>query len=1306
MDWPYDSRPVLVGCLHLVRAQVKWLCYQHTDYYQIGMAIFDIPANTLSDLADATLRELVARLCEAERERSGGHRSEVRWGGSQTAPDGGLDVSVEAQSNFEPTPVLPRRTVGIQVKKSDLSRSGIIAEMCPGASLRTSIRELARQGGAYLIVSVGEDCSRSMLDNRRSAMRDALAAYPEASALHSEFIDRHALARWVSAHPSVSLWLRERLGLPTLRGWVGYARWSTTPEGVDDTLICEKGLRFRLPGPTTIEAVPEALDAIRTLIRESKIAIRIAGLSGIGKTRLAQSLFEQTGVGEPLPASWAIYTDVGREPDPLPLPMIETLIASNTPTVLIIDNCPPDTHRVLAERLARSDTSLRLITIEYDVRDDRPEQTDVVRIEAEGPEIVEALIRRRYPGRSSEDARRLADLALGNARLALALAAAAPETGSLSSFGDDALFRRLFWQREQADPEFEKSAEVLSLVYSLDVEGVETPNELGFLSDLTGSPRLTLHRHATTLVARGLAQVRGRWRAVLPHALANRLAGRALLNLPWRDLATSFAHPDASRLRRSFARRLAYLHDVKEAQHIVLQWMQAGGPLSPAQGLDAYDLDLLEWVCHLVPAEALEHLRQLADPTSSDNNLWLRIDRVTRLLVRLAHSPDHFNNAVRALVNLAVATEDREAANADRAIASLFGLYLSGTLARTGQRVDEARTTLFSKDLRRAGRGLSMLRAALNTSRWSSSFISTDDARPNAYGWHPREADIVEWFRAWLALAEEATLAPHEEIRSQANETLATAVSRIWPCVPQLRDEIESIAGRMNAQSPWVEGWNALRRRRSLEIRRATDREKLEFDRLSVLVHSLEPMELLDRTRAVLRSEGFFGEEPEGDSPQDYESVRQRHSARMREIGEELAARPDVIDTVGPEMFAARHNNTVDIGYGLGAGTINVSTQWQQLRDIYVSSPRKTRSTSILSGYIWELDKRFPDLADKIRGECLLTPALRQNYAAFAPGGRISEGELERLRNVASDPDVCAGQFGAFIWVDQYGLTDAERVQLLTSMLAGKYGPHAVIDALGMLKHVEWESTREWPKEIRGVGLNALIGVILHEEDHMNNNIDHHASEVLLKCLRPDEELDALRIVDALVAHAGRQYGSLYKFEHTVTALAERAPRVFLDRVLAAEDPMLRLRLDAFYDRSPLACVEPQALIDWCCRGSAERWIAVAEAIQPFGPSEDLEDESGDANLTAQAVALLDAAPDPEPVVSAFVEGIEPKKSWSGSRATIMERRLVAIEQLLGHPDERVREALKRHAAEVRRQIEREREQERSAARERDVSFE
>lgn len=1268
------------------------------------MTIFEIPEDRLSELDDAVLRELVARLCEAERERSGGHRAEVRWGGAQTAADGGMDVMVEALSDFEPNTVLSRRVVGLQVKKSDLSASRIEAEMRPEGILRESIEDIARQAGAYLIVSAGVSCSKKMLDSRRRAMRQALGDLADGSALHTDFIDRHALARWVVAHPSVSLWLRERLALPTLRAWVGYSRWSSTPEGVDDTLICEQGLQFRLPGSEAFEVVPEALEAIRNLVRTGTKAIRIAGLSGIGKTRLVQALFEQTGFGEPLPRSWAVYADVGHDPDPSPLTVLEILLGSHTPAVLIVDNCAQETHRVLAEKLAKSASKVALITIEYDVRGDRFEETDVVRIEAVGEEIVEALVRRRYPGRSSEDARRLAALALGNARLALALAAAAPDTGSLSSFDSDALFQRLFWQRSKPDQQFEQSAEALSLVYSFDVEGVETPNELGFLSELTGVLPLMLHRHATALVERGLAQVRGRWRAVLPHALANRLASRAIRALPWRDLATAFGHPGVLRLRRSFARRLAYLHDVREAREIVLHWIQPGGPIDPQRGLPAYEIDLLERVCHLVPVEALDHVRQLSARAIRDRDLPFHIDKFTRLLRRLAHSPDHFGNAVLALMDLAVGSEQRVAECVGRAIEGLFGRHLSGTLARTEQRIELARCALLAQDPKVARLGLTMLSAALETSTWSPPIVSCD-ARPDAYGWTPRGSEVVGWFRDWVALGEQVALGANRSIGASVRETLAAALASLWRSVPPLRGDIEMTAMRLNQQQPWIEGWNAFRRMRGLEMRRAEDQERLDLERFSKLIDALKPLDLVDRARAVLRSEGYFSEEPEDCSDRGHAVAMSQHSSRLRAIGEELAAHPDAVEALGCELFESRHNNPVELGRGLGAATTDPMGNWRMLRDLYLSAPERSRKSTILSGFLVAIDERFPDLSDAIRCECLATTALRQTYADFAPVGQVSETELDRMIEAASDPEVWARQFGGLVWYASFGLSHAQIVRLLLAMRVGRGGQEAVIDALAMLGHGSEQAARDWPPDLRDVGIGAVRSVLMREGERLDDNLDYRAAEVVQACLLPGDEAGARPLVDALVAYAGRRYGLLYGVDRTVKAVAQRSPMVLLDRALASADSELRLGFDASLDESLLSEVEPQALVDWSRKGSSERWSAVAKAIQPFVPSDELQEGVKAPRLSAQAHLLLATAPDPEAVVAALAAHVAPMR-WSGSLAASMEQRLSALEQLRLHPSERVRNAFGSRAAELRQAIARQRDRERTEHRDRDVSFE
>lgn len=58
------------------------------------MPIFKIEKDDLLGLDDGQLEELIARLCETEIAAKSHAISSVRWGGSLTAGDGGIDVRV------------------------------------------------------------------------------------------------------------------------------------------------------------------------------------------------------------------------------------------------------------------------------------------------------------------------------------------------------------------------------------------------------------------------------------------------------------------------------------------------------------------------------------------------------------------------------------------------------------------------------------------------------------------------------------------------------------------------------------------------------------------------------------------------------------------------------------------------------------------------------------------------------------------------------------------------------------------------------------------------------------------------------------------------------------------------------------------------------------------------------------------------------------------------------------------------------------------------------------------------------------
>ena len=141
----------------------------------------------------------------------------VTAGGHQDAPDGGIDVRValpsETVSGF-----VPRAETGFQVKATRMRAAEIRKGMLHGGSLRPSIRALAKAGGAYVIVASQDNPADQQLQDRRTAMREALGADLELAGLNVDFYGQDRLAQWVNEHPGIIAWVYERLGRP-LGGW-------------------------------------------------------------------------------------------------------------------------------------------------------------------------------------------------------------------------------------------------------------------------------------------------------------------------------------------------------------------------------------------------------------------------------------------------------------------------------------------------------------------------------------------------------------------------------------------------------------------------------------------------------------------------------------------------------------------------------------------------------------------------------------------------------------------------------------------------------------------------------------------------------------------------------------------------------------------------------------------------------------------------------------------------------------------------------------------------------------------------------
>jgi hypothetical protein len=174
----------------------------------------------------------------------------------------------------------------------------------------------------------------------------------------------------------------------------------------------------------------------------------------------------------------------------------------------------------------------------------------------------------------------------GNARVALALAGTVEKNETIVGLSDVELFRRLFQQRHDPDASLLTIAQACSLVYSFEGETTSGDDaELAILGRLIGKSPEEVFSAVVELKERDLVQERGPWRAVLPHAIANRLAATALERIPLAVLRTGLVDGPSERLLRSFSRRLGYLDSSKEAQAIVQSWLAPGGLLANVANL-------------------------------------------------------------------------------------------------------------------------------------------------------------------------------------------------------------------------------------------------------------------------------------------------------------------------------------------------------------------------------------------------------------------------------------------------------------------------------------------------------------------------------------------------------------------------------------------------------------------------------------------------------------------------------------------------------------------------------------------------
>jgi hypothetical protein len=919
--------------------------------------MFEITGDDISRLNDEDLRTLIGRLCEAELRRKGFSASHAAWGGNQTAKDGGLDVHVSLPSDVDIAGFIPKRETGFQVKKPDMPRKAIINEMKPEGILRPAILELAKASGAYIIVSSTGSTAFLALKSRKEAMAEALRGTCDASTLALDFYDRNRIATWVRDHPGLIPWVRSSIG-KSVQGWQSFGSWSRSPGGSDDSYLFDEETRITTGGTDRSEALTavDGIDRIRHILREPRRVVRLVGLSGVGKTRLCEALFDPAIGKNNLDPSLAIYTNVAEDPSPPPIGLASDLIANKTRMILVIDNCSFQLHRQLAEVARAKDSTISVITVEYDIREDQPEGTEVFGLDSSSFELIEKLVQRRTPSISQIDARTIAEFSGGNARVAFALAATVGKDESLSRLSDAELFGRLFQQRQDHDPDLLLIAQACSLVYSF--EGVKMKGkeaELPTLAALAGKSVQEVYAAIAELRRRDLLQERAEWRALLPHAVANRLAQLALQNFHPDTIKDTLVTNATPRLRRSFSRRLGYLHASQQARAIVNEWLEPGGLLADVANLNDDERAMLANVAPVMPDITLTAVERAV--SGADSSVLQKCSHLSRLLRSLAYDAERFERAIAILVRLAQATGDGTGDDTPISIlTSLFYIALSGTHAPVSMRLKIVQSLVQSTDPELCAIGIETLKSMLKTGLFSSSYGFEFGARSRNYGYQPRETkDVKHWFDAVMAIASSLALSG-APVASQVRKCIADEFRGLWRKGGQIQ-ALEELFRQVAAEGFWRDGWIAVRQARNFDSKVMSEDA---LARLRSLEELLRPKDLEDRVRGVvLSSTGGTIDLHEFDEAgtKDFFDATARKAATVENLGKDVAADDAVLKRLLPDLVLGGAGVRL-FGQGLGSVAEKPEEIFQALVNQFAAT--ENANPSVIGGFLRGVQRLNP----------------------------------------------------------------------------------------------------------------------------------------------------------------------------------------------------------------------------------------------------------------------------------------------------------------------------------------------------------
>lgn len=840
------------------------------------------------------------------------------------------------------------------------------------------------------------------------------------------------------------------------------------------------------------------------------------------------------------------------------------------------------------------------------------------------------------------------------------------------------LFNRLFHQR-YPNENLRVSAEICSLVYSFDGEDrTAGTSELEFLANLAEKSSRELYRDVAELMKRGVVQARSVWRAVLPPAIANRLAKDALNSIPTDIIVNAFLLNGSERLIKSFTRRLGYLHDCEPATKIAKEWLKPDGWLGATnRNFNSLELAAFENIAPLAPEATLTMLERV----SNENEGLKRLHNhaFIRLLRHLAYEAKLFQRSTRLLSKLALLEKPNtnDSGSARRTLSTLFHIFLSGTQAPEHIRAAVIDELISSSDKAEQELGTDLLEATLTTNHFWTSHTSPFGARPRDFGYRPTTSqEVVDWYRTYLAICTRTALFD-KTVGARAKRVLANNLRGLWSIGDDFLDELEQSVVQIHSKEAWNEGWISVK---GILHYDGKQMDKASLSRLKKLSKYLRPINLFDQARTYALSDNRlnFQLEESFDEEINYSDNWTKVREFTRQIGAEVAQDDTVFAELLPELVSNYNERLGVFGEGLADGCKDRKKMWDTLYQQLEKTTQEKRQITVLLGFLSSCATHDPKLYHSILNSLIEDEFLGQWFPYFQMTSEIDERGFERLYKALDEGKPNINSFERLAWGQHRTINDDDLASLVHKLISKEGGAKIAVKILSTRLHRQKGEKSITSQKLIEVSREVLLQFSYEEKSNAGSHADYKLAQIADVVLRRKEGIQSAIKLCQHLADGFKEY-TIYSFYYPrlLSKLAQIQPYIFLDSFIGQDEYMFRRMMFGDLERadSPVNQIPENILIEWCEQNPEIRYPQMVSSMQMYSKPKGSEELSWHPILSI----IFVKSPNIETVLSHLENEIYPM-SWSGSRADAMAKRLPLLRKLFKHPNSKIQDwAVEQH---------------------------